>query len=231
MPNHAEVYKNQAISYDDMINRQPDLAEHIKEIRSYQGLDVLDLGAGSGRLSSFIAPEASSLVCTDISESMLKRLDEKLRHNSSNHNWSTVVADHRKLPINDSSIDLAVSGWSISYLTNTDNLDWENNLEFIMSELKRVLKSSGTMIILETLGTGTETPDPPDFLKPYFSLLENKYGFSHRSIRADYQFGSTAEAKKNMEFFFGSDISKKIEEHQWSTVPECAGIWWKHLGG
>lgn len=229
MPSHDEIYKDLSFSYEDMISRQPDLREYVKEIRSYNGLDVLDLGAGSGRLSSFIAPEANSLICTDKTESMLELLDKKLMKNSLAHHWRTVVADHRKLPINDSTIDLIVSGWSISYLTNTGNIDWKENLDLIMSELQRVLKPLGTIIILETLGTGTETPNPPEFLTSYFSLLENKYGFSHRSIRADYQFASTEEAKKNMEFFFGSEISNKIEENEWSTVPECAGIWWKHF--
>lgn len=228
MPSHDEVYKELSFSYEDMVSRQPNLTEYIREIRSYKGLDVLDLGAGSGRLSSFIALEANSLVCTDISESMLEILENKLNNNSLSRNWTTVVADHRKLPINNSSIDLIVSGWSISYLTNTDNIDWKENLELIVSELMRVLKPAGTIIILETLGTGTESPNPPKFLTEYYSLLESKYGFSHRWIRTDYQFANTTEAKESMEFFFGSDISRKIDENQWSTVPECAGIWWKH---
>ncbi|UNK20297.1 class I SAM-dependent methyltransferase [Paenibacillus sp. N3/727] len=216
MPSHDEIYKDLSFSYEDMVSRQPDLTEYIKEIRSYKGLDVLDLGAGSGRLSSFIALEANSLVCTDISESMLELLDKKLITNSLSRNWTTVVADHRKLPIDDASIDFIVSGWSISYLTNTGNIDWKENLELIVSELMRVLKPAGT-------------PNPPKFLTEYYSLLESKYGFSHRWIRTDYQFANTTEAKENMEFFFGSDISRKIDENQWSTVPECAGIWWKHV--
>ncbi|WP_342192882.1 hypothetical protein [Paenibacillus uliginis] len=48
MPSHDEIYKDLSFSYEDMVSRQPDLTEYIKEIRSYKGLDVLDLGAGSG---------------------------------------------------------------------------------------------------------------------------------------------------------------------------------------
>jgi len=229
MPTHEEIYNVQSCSYEDMISRQPDLSECINEIRKVKGLDVLDLGAGSGRLSSFIATESNSLICTDISKSMLDLLDKKLHSNNLCANWTTLVADHRQLPIKDSSIDLVVSGWSICYLTNTNNNDWKENLELIMNELKRVLKSSGTIIIIETLGTGTEVPNPPSYLTEYYSLLETEYGFSHSWLRTDYQFSSISEAKNHTEFFFGSELARKIDENQWTTVPECAGIWWKHM--
>lgn len=229
MPSHEEIYQDSSMSYEDMVSRQPDLTAVIKEIQPFQGLDVLDLGAGSGRLSGIIAAEAKSLISTDISSAMLELLDQKLSSSNWSRNWTTVVADHRSLPIADASIDLVVSGWSICYLTNTDNSDWEHNLALVLDELSRVVRPSGTIIILETVGTGTETPDPPAFLKPYYEQLENKYGFEHRWIRMDYTFGDVAEAKERTEFFFGTELAQRIEENQWSTVPECAGIWWKQL--
>ncbi|NMO97143.1 class I SAM-dependent methyltransferase [Paenibacillus lemnae] len=229
MTSHEEIYNDQPMSYEDMISRQPDLTGIIKELKPFNGIDVLDLGAGSGRLSEFIAPEAKSLACTDISGSMLELLDEKLKGKGTAQNWTTLVADHRELPIADSSIDLVISGWSISYLANSSNKDGSKNLEEIMNEINRVLRPNGSIIILETLGTGTETPNPPAFLKEYYALLEHEYGFSHRWIRMDYTFADISEAKANTEFFFGNELVDKIEENQWSTVPECAGIWWKHL--
>lgn len=229
MPNHDQIYVAHAKAYEAMISRQPDVSAVINEIRPYRNLDVLDLGAGSGRLSTFLASEAKSLVCTDLYLPMLEILEEKLSSLNVPRNWITLETDHRKLPISDSTIDLAVSGWSICYLTNSTNVDWKANLEMIISELRRVLKPNGTIIIMETMGTGTETPNPPDFLRDYYSLLESKYGFEHRWIRMDYNFDSVAEAKQHTEFFFGDDLSSKIEKNQWAIVPECAGIWWKHL--
>ena len=43
-----------------------------------------------------------------------------------------------------------MAGWTIGYLANTDNADWQSNLETIVAELLRVLKPGGTTIILET---------------------------------------------------------------------------------
>lgn len=102
-----------------------------------------------------------------------------------------MVADHRNLPVDSSSVDLIVSGWSISYLANSGAEDCHENLRLVMAELWRVFRSGGTMIILETMGTGTETPNPPHFLTDYYAGLEQQeYGFSYRWIRTDYVFDS-----------------------------------------
>ncbi|PAK52329.1 class I SAM-dependent methyltransferase [Paenibacillus sp. 7541] len=229
MTTHEEIYANQAVAYDLMISRQPDLTEVISEIKGFHDLDVLDLGAGSGRLAMILAQKARSLVCTDRSSSMLDLLERKFIQQGTARHWQTVVADHRQLPIPDESVDLAVSGWSISYLTNSGNPEWRSNLERIMSELYRVVRVHGTIVIFETLGTGTITPDPPEILKLYYSSLEKDYGFQHTWIRTDYTFRDVEETKENMAFFFGESIAHQITVNQWSTVPECAGVWWKHL--
>ncbi|WMT39592.1 class I SAM-dependent methyltransferase [Paenibacillus sp. D2_2] len=152
MATHEEIYRNQTDTYEFMISRQPDLAENIKEIRPFQNLDILDLGAGSGRLSSVIAEEAKSLICTDISSAMLELLEHKLMQQGINRNWTTIVADHRELPIADRSIDLAVSGWSICYLTGSENNHWEDNLQQIISELYRVLRKGERLSFLRQWG-------------------------------------------------------------------------------
>ncbi|MCQ4088406.1 class I SAM-dependent methyltransferase [Saccharibacillus sp. JS10] len=229
MSEENTVYATQSEQYEAMISRQPNLAHVINEIRPFNNLDVLDLGAGSGRLSTVLAPAAKSLICSDISSSMLDILEHKLTNENQTTNWKTVVCDHRKLPIPDSSIDLVVSGWSICYLANTYESDWKENLDLIMAELERVLKPNGSIIIFETMGTGYDTPNPPEFLTSYFSLLEEKYGFQSRWIRVDYTFDSVEAAVEHTEFFFGEEVVEKIRQHQWATVPECAGIWWKQI--
>ncbi|MGG4103096.1 class I SAM-dependent methyltransferase [Paenibacillus lautus] len=224
-----EIYDQQAKAYEAMVSRQPDLSDIIQGIRPYKGLDVLDLGAGSGRLSTLLAGDVRSLMCTDISQPMLNILDEKLFEAYDSHNWTTVVADHRNLPVDSSSVDLIVSGWSISYLTNSGEEDCHENLRLVMAELQRVLRPGGTIFIMETMGTGTETPNPPNFLTDYYARLEQEYGFSHQWIRTDYVFDTVEEALQNTGFFFGEELTNKIQANQWSTVPECAGIWWKHV--
>lgn len=226
---HEQIYQTEAEAYESMISRQPDLTQYINEIQPFKGLDILDLGAGSGRFAVSLAKQAKSILCTDKSESMLRLLENKLIKAGLHRNWKTLVADHRKLPIDDKSIDIVISGWSVCYLTHTDHEKWKENLEQVISEMMRVLRPGGTIIIFETMGTGTEIPNPPDFLIPYFNALIEEYGFKHRWVRADYEFSSMEEAKVGMKFFFGDELVNKIVEKQWSTVPECAGIWWKQV--
>ncbi|OOC61962.1 hypothetical protein [Paenibacillus ihbetae] len=57
------------------------------------------------------------------------------------------------------------------------------------------------------------------------------HGFRHKWIRMDYTFSQVEEARRCTEFFFGEELGQKILDNRWSTVPECAGIWWKHLSG
>ncbi|EJL27687.1 class I SAM-dependent methyltransferase [Brevibacillus sp. BC25] len=225
MPNHEQIYKNQAEQYDLMISRQPSLLAVIEEITPIKGQDVIDLGAGSGRLTSVLAPHAKSILALDASAAMLEVNAQQLTQ-AGLSNWKTNVADHRELPADANSADVIVAGWTVCYLTSSEVPNNEFNLEKIIQEMKRVLRPGGTIVIMETMGTGYETPHPPEFLTQYYSLLENKYGFSHKWIRLDYQFKDIAEAEQLSRFFFGDELADRVAREKLVTLPECAGVWW-----
>ncbi|KJR45479.1 hypothetical protein UF75_4155 [Desulfosporosinus sp. I2] len=140
-------------------------------------------------------------------------------------NWKIGVADHTVLPVDDHSADIVVAGWSICYVAQSGVENWKNNVLKIMAEVKRVLRAGGTFVILETLGTGYEEPDPPSFLEGYYQMLRN-YGFSHSWIRTDYQFDTVEEAEELSRFFFGDELAEHIVNQRLTIVPECTGIWW-----
>jgi ubiquinone/menaquinone biosynthesis C-methylase UbiE len=228
MPDHDAIYANEADRYHQLIAKQPDLQAVIEEIRSIKGLDVVDLGAGSGRLTSVLAGLARSIIALDANEPMLHIAAERLTQ-AGHTNWRTKAADHRQLPLEDQSADLVVSGWSICYLASDELADWEHNIQQVMAEIKRVLRPDGTVIIFETMGTGYETPNPPSFLKPYYAALAGQYGFSHKWIRTDYTFDSAEQAEQLARFFFSDELADKIARDKLVHLPECAGIWWLHL--
>ncbi|MBY0087190.1 class I SAM-dependent methyltransferase [Brevibacillus brevis] len=225
MPNHEQIYKTQAELYDLMISRQSSLLAVIEEITPIKGQDVIDLGAGSGRLTSVLAPHANSILALDASASMLEVNTQQLTQ-AGLSNWKTSVADHRNIPADDNSADVIVAGWTVCYLTSSEVPNNELNLEKIILEMKRVLRPGGTIVIMETMGTGYETPHPPEFLTQYYSLLESKYGFSHKWIRLDYRFANLEEAERLARFFFGDELADKVVVEKLVTLPECAGIWW-----
>lgn len=230
MPNHEHIYENEAEQYELLISREDcegRILQALLPIRSFHSLDVIDLGAGSGRLACLLAPYAKSIVAIDGSQAMLDVAAAKLRR-SGYTNWQTIAADHRDLPVPDQSADVVVAGWTICYVANSNVEEWQQQLQKVMREIGRVLRPGGTVIILETMGTGYEEPSPPHFLPPYFEQLEKRYGFTHRWIRTDFQFASVGEAERLCRFFFGDELADKVDSNQWSRVPSCTGIWYKH---
>ncbi|WP_331281329.1 class I SAM-dependent methyltransferase [Paenibacillus sp. UNC451MF] len=228
MPDHDAIYQQEADKYHLMISKQKPLLSTIEELVGLEGLDILDLGAGSGRFTVELASKAKSIVALDHSEAMLKIAANRLQEEGYTH-WRTVVADHRSLPLEDHSVDFIIAGWTVCYLTNADVPDALDNLRLIIAEMKRVLRPNGMILIFETMGTGEEQPNPPEFLKTYYAALVQDYGFHHKWIRTDYTFDNIQQAEQITRFFFGESTAKRVVERNWTHLPECAGMWWLTL--
>jgi ubiquinone/menaquinone biosynthesis C-methylase UbiE len=119
---------------------------------------------------------------------------------------------------------LILSGWSFCYLAVWGGLNWKSALQDGLREIKRVLRDEGSLIIIESLGTGNTEPQSPDKLKPYFSYLDNR-GFQRSWIRTDYKYRNQEEALDLTAFFFGEEMLKNIKLGPEPILPECTGIW------
>jgi len=101
MPNHDDIYKNQALQYERLIEKEDYEGNIIRAITNIvpdlQDLEVVDIGAGTGRLSYLLAPRVKSIIATDQSQAMLSVAEDKLRGLAIS-NFRTVVADHKGLP-------------------------------------------------------------------------------------------------------------------------------------
>ena len=212
------------VSHEDY---QGNIPRAIDEIINVDGLDILDLGAGTGRLTLMLAPRVNSIRAFDLSAEMLRVCRERLL-TSGLSNWRVDVADHRQLPVPDHSADLVVSGWSVAYLVVWHPETWREELEKWMNEMKRVMKPNGQIILFESLGTGNETPIQLEHLKDYYPWLDEA-GFQNKCIRTDYQFESVDEAANSAGFFFGEEMANRVRERQSAILPECTGVWWKTI--
>jgi ubiquinone/menaquinone biosynthesis C-methylase UbiE len=145
-------------------------------------------------------------------------------------NTAFQVADNRRLPLDNAAVDLSLSGWSIGYFASAGNPAWQRDVEQSLTEMIRILRPGGTIIILETLGTGSEDPwaHTPE-LDGYYRYLEEKRGFERTWIRTDYRFASAEEAHSLIEFFFGPPLSDRVRTQRLTVVPECTGIWWREF--
>ncbi|MDI4643466.1 class I SAM-dependent methyltransferase [Cohnella hashimotonis] len=223
-PNHDEIYRSQAEQYDRLIAAQPLLGSRINAIRPLAGLDVVDLGAGSGRLTLPLAAMARSVLAVDLSSAMLEVAASRLTASGAD-NWRTAVGTHLRIPAGDASADLVVSGWSIAYSAASDTDPDGSALAAILDEIRRVLRPGGTVVIFETMGTGFATPNPPVFLLNYYDSLERVHGFAHECFPFDYTFADAAEAERLARFFFGEETGDKVAASGSPIVPEFAGVW------
>ena len=225
-----KIYQSAGDRYEALISREDflgNIPRAIDEIIHVVRLDVLDLGAGTGRLTLLLAPRVKSIRAFDVSAEMLRVCRERLVA-SGLSNWQVDVADHRQLPVQDHSVDLVVSGWSVSYLAVWNQENGPAELDKWLDEMKRVLRKDGMIVLFESLGTGNEEPVRLEHVESTYQWLDSS-GFEHKWIRTDYKFESIEEALELSSFFFGDDLGEKVERNHWVILPECTGVWWRKV--
>jgi ubiquinone/menaquinone biosynthesis C-methylase UbiE len=231
MPNWQLIFQQHAAEYEQLVARedhQGNILRTLAQICAFDGADVVELGAGTGRFTCMLAPTARTITATDASRHMLETAVVKLGRLGL-RNWRVSVADNRRLPLEDGTADVAIAGWTLGVFPSWNKETWRSDVERALAEMKRVLRPGSTAIVFEALGW-QETPQPPPHFVPYFALLEEEHGFESTWIRTDYKFESPAEAETLTRFFFGDALADRITEERSLILPECTGIWWLTTG-
>jgi ubiquinone/menaquinone biosynthesis C-methylase UbiE len=105
------------------------------------GKRVLDVGAGTGRVSIPLQQSGANVIGLDVSEKMLEKLRKK------NRKIETVVGEAEALPFEDGSFDVVVAAFLIVHLKDSTRF---------FDEAYRVLKSDGLLLV-----TNINQKDPP----------------------------------------------------------------------
>lgn len=225
MSDFKEIYSSQGVDYDALVSREDyrgDLLPALTEICDFSGAAVVELGAGTGRLTRMLAPLVSRIYAFDISAHMLGVAAAR-----AGGRLCAAVSDNRKLAVKTDAADVAVAGWSLGHFTGWHPQSWRDEIGQAVAEMKRVVRPGGTVIILETQGTGRATPLPPSRdLAAFYGWMVQEHGFTPSWIRTDYRFESTDEARHLISFFFGDEMVKQTIRPGVTIVPECTGIWW-----
>ncbi|MDE2776777.1 MAG: class I SAM-dependent methyltransferase [Chloroflexota bacterium] len=229
-----DIYHNQAEQYDRLVAREDmrgNLFAALSEIRPLHGLNVVEFGAGTGRVTRQLSVIVDSIFAFDIEPSMLRKADNVMRETGMT-NWRLSLGDNIRMPVASDCADLVIEGWSFAHVIGWHPDDWRARTAAMLSEMERILKPGGSAILIETMGTGRRQPQAPSAkLAQLYEYWQRECGFAYRWIRTDYQFASPEEADELMRFFFGDAMADGCLDCDTVIVPECTGVWWKRVAG
>lgn len=132
-----------AKEFEKYMKKYPDLYEHLAQvvldnIPNSKPL-IIDLGVGPGLLSLEIHKKIpnATIFGVDPSNKMLKLADENAKE-AGFDKFKTILGMSEKIPVNNNSTDVLVSRFSLVY--------WKNR-KISFTEINRVLKSNGRVIL------------------------------------------------------------------------------------
>ncbi len=224
---HAAEY-HELVSFEDW---QGNLPKALGEVASFAGRTVVELGAGTGRVTMLVAPFCGKVLAFDRSQHMLDKASSNIESRGL-ANVTFAVANNKAIPLPDACADIVIEGWSFGHSVSQAQSEWRNAADALLSECGRLLRPGGLLIIIETLGTGFRMPCAPGSILPvFYGFLERQLGFAARWVRTDYRFPSLIEARRLVELFFGQMVDYDLAAGGQVIVPECTGIWWKKMKG
>jgi ubiquinone/menaquinone biosynthesis C-methylase UbiE len=216
------------VRYEDYHGALLTVLNHIHPI---QGQRVIEFGAGTGRVTSLLAPLAAALWSCDLTPAMI-RMAQKYLRSWGRDNWMLSIADNRAMPFPDSYADITIEGWSFLQMMVWQMETWQREVSAAVDEMLRLLRPGGTAIMIETQGTGVKTPQIPDHFQMMYDYLENERGFRATWMRTDYLFPSLRAAQEAVSPFFGEIMLDNLMESDAGLIlPECTGIWWRQKSG
>jgi ubiquinone/menaquinone biosynthesis C-methylase UbiE len=159
--------------------------QFIKRSGIKRGMQVLDLGCGSGAFTPFVARavgEKGKVYALDIQADMLKQLENKLSRpeNKDIRNIKVIEGNAYKLPFDNGSLDLVYMVTVLQEIPDRDKA---------LQEVKRVLKPGGVLAVTELF------PDPDYPWKSTTVKLGEGTGFVVDEVSGNF-FSYTVRFKK-----------------------------------
>lgn len=228
MSHFQAIYRAQAAEYDALVSAEDadhDLQRWLRESTGeLRGQLALELGVGTGRVTRWLLRQGAHVRGYEQSSAMLAVARERLA--ADNLDASDLhQGDAYALDAGEDWASLAIAGWVFGHAVEWHPDDWSERVDQALSTMRRALRPGGTLVVIETLGTGVSEPTPPPSLVPYLERLEQVHGLTRHAVRTDYAFTSPAEAERLTRFFFGDEMGDRVKASGDSRVPECTGVW------
>lgn len=228
MDRYQQIYRDRADDYDRLVSaedcdRQLPLA--LARRASPGGRTVVEVGAGTGRVTALLLDAGARVIATEPAAAMIGVARHKLGHS---RHLLLARASAWQLPVADGAADLAIAGWVIGHFRAWFPADWRARCAAAIAEMARVVAPGGRLVVIESLGTAREQAGPPSAeLAELHAELERTHGMERDVIRTDYRFGDVDTAAAVLGEFFGSEMAATVRRAGWSRVPEWTGLWWR----
>jgi len=222
----ARIYQERAEEYDELIRAEDAdgrLSEELSRLVPIDDAVLIDVGAGTGRIARLLGRRARHVHLVERASPMLELAKQRLAE-ADLWNASFHLADARALPLPTACADVAIAAWVFGHFRSWMPATWRDDVGAALGEMRRVLKPGGASIVIETLGTGHETPRSHPALDEYFAFLESEHGFSRTWIRTDYVFDDVETAARVAGSFFGDAMRTRIQAERSPRLPECTAI-------
>lgn len=219
------VYRDGVEDYQRLVEYEDAaglLWRHLDGLLDWSGRRVVELGAGTGRLTVPLARRARHVHAVDGSPQMLEVARRRLAAEGLG-NVALHVAEHRALPLADHCATAVVEGWAVAHYVDWEPDTWPAAVDACIAEMTRVVVAGSPLVLVETLGTGVEVPTPPTpVLADLYRYLETVHGFTRSWVRTDYVFPTPTLAFDLVSRFFGDEMVERLDGVQ---LPECTGVW------
>lgn len=144
--NWQKSYQTEIEIYD-ALSRSEDKGNRVFEcleiLYDFKEKDVLEIGCGSGRYTSFIAQKSRRYWALEISEPLL-RLAQKRCEDIENITWLHCSAE--QIPLPDASVDAVFASWVLTAMPS------DAMREAADQEVQRVLRPGGMIWLFENAG-------------------------------------------------------------------------------
>lgn len=177
---YEEVFKN----YTEILN------ETVRHITKYEGARVLDIGAGTGNLTTVSAKAGYNTIGIEPNSKMRDHAIEKYP------SISFLSGTFLSLPIDDNSVDAIINSYAFHHLTDSEKKE-------SVKILKRKLRNDGTIIITDTMYDSIETKE---------AIIKDAYDKNYATLAHDLETESYTTHAVLTELFESEGFSVSYQQ-------------------
>jgi ubiquinone/menaquinone biosynthesis C-methylase UbiE len=189
------------------------------------GKTILDIGAGTGRLTIPMAGKAKLVYALDILKPNLDLMMRKARK-AGLKNIKPLKAPFNRIPLPDNSVDMVTSLTAFPY--HSESLDRD------LKEIRRVLKPGGWMAFIDVHCSGSEQQHIRKNIKPEYHMLAvkrhrkmAKRGFRLSTIEVDFRFRTMKAVRDICGRFFGDEYIGYMFAKNKTTLKSMMAFYYK----